>query len=160
MTKYTPEQIAAIYAESRRLLEDEPNEPPATAAPMREVPIPEPEDAMDRWRREAAEADARRAAAKAELRRAEDDLARSRSAVARIVELERRCAELEQNVANANAVMNELAQGAEAFARAVDEGLLRMEKKLGELGGKLVELRAADDQRRVVDLPKLVRRTN
>ena len=139
---------------------DEPVSPPP--APVRERAIVF-EDNMDRWRREAAESDARRAAAKAELRREEGDHARALFAVARIAALEQRIAELEASVAQSDETMRELARGAETFARAVDDGLLRMETKLTELSGKLVELRAAGDLHHagVVDLPSpLIRRVN
>jgi hypothetical protein len=153
-------QIAALRAESRKLMHSRPSAaPPRDEQPVREVPLPEPEDPMDRWRREADESDRERAAARAALRREEQDLARSQSAVARIASLERRIAELEQSVATSDAVMKELAAGAEAFARAVNEGLLRMETKLTELGTKMLELRSLDDQRRgsVIDMPSPLR---
>ena len=83
----------------------------------------------------------------------------SRSAVARIVELERRCAELEQSVADANAVVNGLANSAQALSDAVLDAMARQEKQLEQLSTKLTELRALDDQQRSGVVP-LVRRVN
>jgi hypothetical protein len=67
MSRYTPEQIARIRAESERLLSDEPP-PPPEPTPPRVVRI-EVEDDLVRWRREADESDREREAARAELRR-------------------------------------------------------------------------------------------
>jgi hypothetical protein len=155
MSRFTPEQIAAIRRESERLLRDEPPPRPEPAPPREPPPIVF-EDAMDRWRREADEADRERAAAKAELRREEDDLARTRSAIARIAALEQRVAELEQSVATSDATTRELAGGIIEFSNVVTSGLLKIEKHADELDNKLTEMRALNDLRRdgeIIDLP-------
>src|SRR5262249_47465387 len=111
MSKFTAEQVAAIRAQSEKLLADKP--PPAPAQPVRrEVPLVF-EDDLAKWKREAAESDRQRAEAKAALRRAEGDHARVLSAVGRIAALEQRVAELERDLATSDATMRELARGAE-----------------------------------------------
>jgi hypothetical protein len=163
MSRYTPEQIARIRAESARLLRDDP--PPRSEPrpdPPREVRIPTP-DPVQEWRDWHDARDREREANRAELRRQEGDNARVLSAIGRVAELERRVVELEQSLATSDAMMQEFAQGAETFSRAVDEVLLRMEKKLAELDRKFVELRAVDDlhRRGVIDMPSpLMRRVN
>jgi len=151
MSKFTPAQVAAIRAESERLLSDKP--PPEPPAPVRETPIMF-EDDVEKWKRLGDEATARRAAAKAELRREEGDLARVKSAVGRIVALEQRVAELEWALADAKATTNELAKSAQAFGEAVTQATFRIEQRLAELSTTLTELRALNDVRRgVIDMP-------
>jgi len=158
MSRFSLEQIAAIRAESERLLADKPPAEQPAPTPVREVPLVF-EDDMDKWRREAAESDERRAKAKAELQREAREAHEARSAVGRIAALEDRIAQLEWALADANATTNELAKGAQALGDAVTQATFRMETKLAELSGKLVELRAADDLRRggVIDMPSPLR---
>jgi hypothetical protein len=158
----TREEIAAVLAESRRLLEDKPKAP-EQPAPVREVPEPSIPDALELWKKQADEADARRAEAKRELRREEGNLLEARSAVARIDTLEAHVAELQRTVAESGEMMEQLARGAETFSAAVNDVLGRMEKRLEELSTKLTELRAVDDlhRRGVIDMPSpLIRRVN
>jgi hypothetical protein len=162
MSRFTDAERARILAESRRILSDEP--------PARPEPAPEPprevhvqfEDEVQKWAREADEADARRAAAKAELRREEGDNARALTAIERITALEQRIAELEQSVATSDAMSRELAQGTVTFSQAVNQGLARMDVKLAELSGKLTEMRCLEDARRgqIIDLPDFRRRAH
>jgi DNA repair exonuclease SbcCD ATPase subunit len=159
MSKYTPEQIAAVFDESRRILSDEPP-PEPLPAPPREAMVPEAEDPVAKWRREADEFDRKREAERAAMGRREHEereaLVRARAldgAEERITALEERMDAVEQQI-------SELSRAVGDFSSSVSDAMLRQEKQLDKLSTLLTSLRAADDQRRVVDLPKLVRRTN
>jgi len=164
MSRYTNEQIAAIRRQSERLLREGPRPPAAEPPPpAREVPPIVLEDPVQQWKREADEASAIREANRAANRRQAHENARVLTALERLAALEARIAELEQSVATPDATSRELAQGTVTFAQAVDQGLVRMEKHLAELSGKLTELRAANDLYRggsVIDLPDFRRRAN
>src|SRR6516165_5488256 len=70
MSQFTPSQRAAIIAESRRLLSKATPTPSPPPSPPRPLPVNIVcEDDVARWRREADEASAIRAANRAELKR-------------------------------------------------------------------------------------------
>jgi hypothetical protein len=138
---------------------DFPSSAPPREEPVRERPLPEPEDAMDRWRREAEAQEVRRAAAKAALRAEERATERADwSAWTAYIDgrISAALTEQQNNVA-------ELARGSVEFSNAVSARLAAMEKLLERLNTKLVELRSLDDVRRggIIDMPSpLVRRVN
>jgi chromosome segregation ATPase len=158
MSKFGPEQRARIFAESRRLLADEP-------ASHKEPPTPEPpltiETQEARWRREAEDFERQRAAAKAAMRREEREgreammqaRALGADAAARLAALEARMDEAERQI-------SELSRAVGDFSDAVNGGFSNLDKQLAQLGTKLTEIRAADDVNRAADFPRLVRRTN
>jgi hypothetical protein len=162
MTKFTDAQRATIFEQSRRILTDEPKAPTAEQqpAPVREVVVPEPEDAMDRWRREAAESDRAREAERSAMRRQERE---EREAIARARALDgiaARVTVLEQRMAEAGQVLSELGRAVAEYSDAVSEGMLKTDKYIEALKTEMTALRAADDQHRAADFPRLVRRTN
>jgi len=135
------ERAAAVLAESRRILEDKP--PPAPA------PAPEPrpivfEDDMDRHRREAREFDERRAAAKAELRRKQDDSALAGFAAigARLDSIEQRLDEVERTVSS----LYEVAPAAAEFSNSVVGRMEQIETLTTRLSATLDTLRMIQDQ--------------
>jgi hypothetical protein len=161
----TDEERARIWAktraESERLLScDFSNPPPpdeqSTRGHGHALPPLEFEDPVERWKREANEATRRRELADAERKRQEREDERRRGAdwwAAIDARIDAALAGQRDNVA-------ELARASVEFANAVQDRLLAMETLLARLDTKLTELRAIDDQHRVVDMPKLVRRTN
>jgi hypothetical protein len=161
MTKYTPEEKAAIFAESRRILSEELIPPPERPAPEPEPPPLVFEDDVARWRREADEADARREAARAQLRRESRDAERARGLdwMAHID------AYVEQRIAAAlvehqHGVV-ELAKSVVEFANATDGKLLELERLLTKLDARQTSLHALDDTHRgtIIDMPSpLVRK--
>jgi hypothetical protein len=126
MSRFSDRERASILEQSRRILTDE--QPPARPEPAapREVQV-EFEDDMDRWRREADEADQVRAAAKAAMRREEQaDVRHQRQAPDVLVELAARVSTLEDRVdaiAEALAGLDTLANGTMTFSNAVTEKL-------------------------------------
>src|SRR5262245_29406709 len=80
MSRFTPEEIARIRAQSERLLR-EPAAPPATspAPPPREAHVPE-SDPIQEWRDWHDARDRGREAARAQLRRETRDAERARGA--------------------------------------------------------------------------------
>src|SRR5262249_49587174 len=146
MSRYTPEQIAAIRAESERLLRGEPPARPKPTPPPRAAYVPEA-DPVQEWRDWHDQRAAERKANRAEVRREEGDNACVLSALGRIAALEARIAQLEQSVAQSDASSRELAQGTVTFAESVDQGMVRMEKHLAELSDKLSQMRRFVDVR-------------
>src|SRR5262249_35738627 len=103
MTKhFTDAERRAGYAESQRLLRDPPAPHERAPEPPREVPPPMFEDELDRWRREADEADAVREQCRAELRRESRENERVLTALERISALEARVAAAEQLAAHSD----------------------------------------------------------
>jgi hypothetical protein len=140
MSKYTPEQARAVYEQSMRLLADAP--PREASPPPREVQIPE-EDAVERWKREANELEAERAATKCEMRRQhERDMQRRQNdAMAPLSErmdaLEERVSAIEQALAGLDA----LANGSATFSTAVTEKLNKLDALTAKVDTALSELR-------------------
>jgi hypothetical protein len=143
---FSEHEKAQILRTSRQLLRDK-DKPPGAA------PSPEPppieikfEDPMDRWRREAAEQDARfaaeRAAREREEREQREALVRARAldgAEARITALEGRMDEVERQI-------SELSRASGDFSDAVSQGLQSLDKQLEKL-----------QHRAVVDMPSPLR---
>src|SRR6516162_3937103 len=148
MSRYTDADRARIFAESRRLLSNEP--PPPPEQPAREPPPLIIESEADRWRREANEAIAQRAAADAERRaeeRATKDVRAADWWAAIDAHIERRLAEHHKQFA-------ELADASAAFGDAVSARLQELETLVTKLDGTLAKMRALDDERRtVLDMP-------
>jgi hypothetical protein len=133
--KYTPEEIAAVRAESRRILEQRDDKPPK---PLPEALRPEVqvnfEDDMDRWRREARESDEREAAAKAELRREERAAAQTRLADRAAVDvLTAEVAALRRDLDAKTESSNELARGLMDFGNTVETKLVALEAHAARL---------------------------
>src|SRR5262249_55487283 len=112
MSGFSPSEISRIRAESERLLRDSPARP--EPEPPREPPPLVFEDDVAKWKREADEFEAKRAAAKAELRRQVDNAAEAGWAVigARFDAIEQRLDALEQAVAG----VSELGPAAAEFS--------------------------------------------
>jgi chromosome segregation ATPase len=101
---------------------------------------PPVEDRMARWRREAAESDAARAAARRELSTAE----RTHIVVT----------SLQTEVAKIKSDIVASLQGVSAFAEAVNEKIEALEAKLAASESKVADLtKALERNQRVVDLP-------
>jgi hypothetical protein len=135
---FTTKEARAVLEQSRRLLEDEPCEP---KPPPFEVKF---EDPMDRWRREADEAAAARVAADAERRAAEQAAADQRNAAAKRASdlaLAERMA-LEKRVADLENQVTELARGTMGFSDAATTGLRRLENFATKLDHILEKLKA------------------
>jgi hypothetical protein len=163
-TKYTPKQRDAVISEARKILErhlDEPlphDEPPS---PAHAQPLSF-EDPLERWKREAVEADQRRAAGRAELRRQERDA----EAAARLMDaataqawdayIDARIAAALQAPMNN---MNEFARATEAFAKAIDDKIVELQTLLTRLNAGETAMRAAREGA-PLDLPLIHRRTN
>jgi hypothetical protein len=134
---FTTKEARAVLEQSRRLLEDEPCEP---KPPPFEVKF---EDALEKWKREADEAAAQRAAADAERAAAEQARADQRNAAvkqasdaafAERIALEKRVADLENQVA-------ELSAAAMGFSDAATTGLHRLENFAHKLDNILEKLK-------------------
>jgi hypothetical protein len=151
---FTESEKARILRESRRILRNRdkpPGSPPSPEPPPVEIKF---EDPMDRWRREAAEQEARFAAERAASQRAEREgreaMARARAldgAMERIAALEGRMDQCEHEI-------SALARAIENYSDAVNGALTNIDKQLEKLGTTLAEIRAADDlHRAALDLP-------
>lgn len=151
MSKFSPQQRAAILRKSLELLADD--NPPG-AAPSPEPPPLVFEEPVAKYKREADEQAQRFAAERAESRREEREereaMARARAldgAEARITALEQRMDEVERQI-------SELSRAIGDFSDSVGEAMQRQDKQLEKLSAKLTEIRALDDQHRaVLDLP-------
>jgi DNA repair exonuclease SbcCD ATPase subunit len=172
MTKFTPEQRAAIFDESRRILSGDEralphDEPPA---PTHEPPLVVETEA-DRWRREIAAAEQQRAAWRAELKHKEQtpppDWARAPNLLdERIAHhvraaLQARWQHDTSALAEHNQKFDELARAAASFSDAVSDRLGELEKLINKLDATHAELRNLD-RGRVIDMPSplIHRRTN
>jgi hypothetical protein len=157
MSRFTPEQIAAIRAKSEQLLRDKPPDPPPAPEPVREVPIVF-EDAMDRWRKEADERDREREAARDQMRREQRDAERARSADWNAWVDARIAAALAEH----DAQLTGFEQASAEFSNKVLQGFDRLDGLVAQLDTKLTELRALNDLQRadVLDLPDFRRRAN
>jgi len=147
MARFTDAERNAIFEQSRRILADEPKAPEQPAQ-VREVPEPSIPDALELWKKQADEADARRAEAKRErLRQEREDreaLARARAldgAEARITALEGRMDEVERQIAELSGAVGE-------FSNAVNQGVFSLDKQLEMVSTKLNELHALEDIRK------------
>ena len=142
MSRMSPEHIARVRAESERLLRDPPARP--EPAPVREPPPIVFEDDVAKWKREADEADALRAAAKAELRRQVDNAAEAGWAVigARFDQIEQRLDEIERTVAG----LYEAVPAAAQFSSATVGRMAEFESLATSLSATLDTLRAVQDR--------------
>jgi hypothetical protein len=148
MAFFSDEERRQIRAESMRLLSTDalaapPREPePAPPAHIPEPPIP---DALEVWKRQADEADARRAAAKRELRHEEErSLQRWQNDVmapvlTRLDAIEQRLDSIEQALAELNTV----ADATSTFSNAVTAQLSRFAASAAKLDAALAEQRAS-----------------
>jgi hypothetical protein len=144
MTKFTDAEISKIYAESRRLLADEPNGPPRAAEPVREVVVPEIDPVL-RWREEADKADRERAAEKARMRREERDAAAAyaRQAVDS-AEIEQRLSSIEARLDSLELVVsgfNSVADGAAQFSTATVARLQELTALADKVDASLTTMR-------------------
>jgi hypothetical protein len=155
---FSEHEKAQILRTSRQLLRDKdkpPGTPPAPEPPPIEIKF---EDPLEKWKREADEADARREAARAAMRREErkerEAMTHARAlgadAAARITALEGRMDEAERQI-------SELSRAVSDFSDAVTGGFRSLEEQCAKLDTKLTELRALDDQHRVIDMPSPLR---
>jgi hypothetical protein len=121
MSRYTPEQIARIHAESARLLSDPPEPRPELAAP-REVHVPE-SDPVAEWAADAEAFERQREKNRAELKReSRADVRHQRQTSDVLVELAARVSTLEDRVdtiAAALAGLDALASSSMSFSDAV-----------------------------------------
>jgi hypothetical protein len=125
MAKFSDQERARIWNESLRILEDKPaesllvtNKPPqpSRASVMRTPPLVI-EDPVDRWRREADQAERERERAKAQLRRAErDNQAAYERAAQNSADTEARLTDLEQRMDNVEAHIAALSEAVSAAA--------------------------------------------
>ena len=122
--------------------------PPPPEQPAREPPPLIIESEADRWRREANEAIAQRAAADAE-RRAEERAAKDVRAADWWAAID---AHIERRLAEHHRQFSELARAATEFADAVSARLEQLEKLLSKLNATHASLRA-HDAREPIDLP-------
>jgi hypothetical protein len=147
MSRFSPAERARIFAESRRILTEE-SEPPAPE-PVREVPLPEPEDALAVWKRQGEAIERERAAAKTALR-AEERATERACSTAWWSAIE---AHIDQRIAAAllerEHELVELARGITAFANATEAKLAELEKLLT----RHAELRSLEDRGTIIDVP-------
>jgi hypothetical protein len=157
MTRFTPEQIAAVRRESERLLRDDKPAAPAPEPP-REVPVPA-SDPVQEWRDWHEARDREREAARDRMRREKHDAARARGADwAAYVD-----ARIAAALAEHRAQFDELAEASAEFSNKVVQALERLDGLAAQLDTKLTELRALGDMRlggAVLDLPDFRRRAN
>jgi hypothetical protein len=136
---FTPKEARAVLEQSRRLLDDEP------IKDKQSVPEPPPlviETQEQRWYREANEDIARREAAAAERRAAEQAAADLRNATQRAADsaLESRVASLEERVASLESQISQLASGSIEFSNATVTALRGVQDSAAELGRLLKKL--------------------
>ena len=137
MSRFTDQERAEIYAESRRLLEDKPPVTPPAPAPEPEPPPLMPEDPIAKWKREADARDRERKAAIAERQRVER--------AARASDWSAWDAYVDARIAAALAERQheivELAHSSVEFAKAVDKKLAELERLLTKITDTHKELR-------------------
>jgi hypothetical protein len=152
MSKFGPEQRARIFAESRRLLADEP-------ASHKEPPTPEPPLTIEtqdaRWRRELEDFERKRAASGAAMQREKREEREGMARARALDGVEERVTVLEQRADKIEEQISELARALGDFSDAVSEGMLKQDKGLEKLSTLLTSMRAADDVHRaaVLDMP-------
>jgi hypothetical protein len=153
----TPEQKAAMIAESREMLKRLNDE---RASARTEVPpdddplanLPPPEDRIARWKREANEQTAREEAAAAELKRQQQQTERAY----KLAEVEARLeARLEQTIATRLAAEREYL--GELLPAVIVELRKEIQTAVGELRAEM-NVRSAHDKGKVVDLPDFLRK--
>jgi multidrug efflux pump subunit AcrA (membrane-fusion protein) len=147
MSKFSDQEKAAIFRESRRLLKDDGRPvPPVAREPLPEIVF---EDPLERYKREADAADAERAAELRRQERASERITRKQAndlaLEARVAELEARVDALEQAVSGFNGV----ADGAVQFSNAAVERLNELAGLANKVDGTLTTMRAV--HRREVD---------
>jgi hypothetical protein len=137
MSKFTDQQRAEILRRAHETLEHRDEPPPAP--------------------RVSNEDSRRREAADAERKRQERDDGRARAQAAQAdwnAWCDRRIAAA---LTEHNQKFAELARGSVEFSDAVCARLRQMETMLEQLSAKITELRAIDDQHRVIDMPSPLR---
>jgi hypothetical protein len=138
MKKFTEQERADIFAESCRLLEDEP--PVMPPAPTPEPPPLVLEDALTKWRREADEAAAASVAARAKLKSQSQARDAGYDALMQhVAALERRLVVAEQSCA----AFGSLANGCLDFSNAVSAQLREFDMLTKKLEATLSRARAA-----------------
>ena len=161
MSRYTPEQIARVRAESERLLRDEPRPAARAPASTREPP---PRDHIAEWAEWHDARDAERRAAKAVMRRQarEEQQGNADAAVDfwRAVDA-RIAAALAEHERGILDIIREGLAGTGDLAEVVGRRLDLMEVTLDKLSAKLSELGSHEERRpTTLDLPNPLRRVN
>jgi hypothetical protein len=141
MSKFSDQEKAKIFAESRRLLKDDGRTPPPVTAP--EPPPIEFEDAQTKWNRESEDFERKRAAERRRQERASEQIIRKQAndlaLEARVSALEERMDAVEQAVSG----FNGLAEAAAQFSDAVSEKMHALEALTARLDRTLSNLREA-----------------
>ena len=140
---------AETRAESERLLSCDFSKPPPPDEQPTPAYEPPPEDPVSKWRREADEQERRFEAARAARRKQE----REEAAQADWSAIEARIAAIERRVAT----LEEVALASVEFSNNALQAVDRLEQLSTQLSTKLTELRALDDQHRVIDMPSPLR---
>jgi hypothetical protein len=140
MARFTDQERAEIYAESCRLLEDNPPpEPTPAPEPTPEPPVPDP---MQKWRADADAFAQQRAAERAKLQAASTPApwwAARDVIMQHVAALEKRLANVEHN----HAAYGELARACTEFSDVVSARLREIENLTVKLNSTLSTVRAA-----------------